>query len=60
MDKLKNYKVPRVDCLLAKLIKCGGKTLTDKVHELILLIWLTIRTGCGVRNHSFERYVIKV
>lgn len=38
-DKFKNYKAPRVDGLPAELIKCRGKTLIDKLHELILLPW---------------------
>jgi hypothetical protein len=37
--KLKNYKLPGIDQILAKVIQTGGDILLSKIHELIMSIW---------------------
>jgi hypothetical protein len=37
--KLKSYKSPGTDQILAKLIKAGGETLCSEIHKLICSIW---------------------
>jgi hypothetical protein len=37
--KLKSYKSPCTDQILAKLIKAGGETLCSEIHKLICSIW---------------------
>jgi hypothetical protein len=37
--KLKSYKFPGTDQILAKLIKAGGETLYSEIHRLICSIW---------------------
>jgi hypothetical protein len=37
--KLKRYKSPGSDQILAKLIQTGGEILHSKIHELIISIW---------------------
>jgi hypothetical protein len=39
IGKLKSYKSPGTDQILAKLIKAGGKTLCSEIHRLICCIW---------------------
>jgi hypothetical protein len=34
--KLKRYKFPGVDQILAELIKAGGETLCSEIHKLIV------------------------
>jgi hypothetical protein len=37
--KLKSYKSPGTDQILAELIKAGDETLCSEIHELICSIW---------------------
>jgi hypothetical protein len=37
--KLKKYKLPGSDEILAELIQAGGETLPSKIHKLINSIW---------------------
>jgi hypothetical protein len=37
--KLKSYKSPGTDQILAELIKAGGETLYSEIHRLICSIW---------------------
>jgi hypothetical protein len=37
--KLKRYKSPGTDQILAKLIKAGGEILCSEIHKLIPSIW---------------------
>jgi hypothetical protein len=37
--KLKRYKLPGVDQILAELIPAGGETIHSEIHRLINLIW---------------------
>jgi hypothetical protein len=37
--KLKSYKSPVTDHILAELIKAGGETLCSEIHKLIFSIW---------------------
>jgi dihydroorotase len=39
IGKLKRYKSPGTDKILAKLIKEGGETLYLEIHRLICFIW---------------------
>jgi hypothetical protein len=39
IGKLKSYKSPATDQILAKLIKTGGETLCSEIHKLICSIW---------------------
>jgi hypothetical protein len=39
IGKLKRYRSPGVDQILAELIQAGGETLCLEVHKLIKLIW---------------------
>jgi hypothetical protein len=39
IGKLKSYKSPGTDQILAKLIKAGSKTLYSKIYRLICSIW---------------------
>jgi hypothetical protein len=39
IGKLKSYKSPSADQILAELVKAGGKTLCSEVHKLICSIW---------------------
>jgi hypothetical protein len=39
IGKLKRYKSPGVDQILAELIQAGGGTLRSEIHKLIKLIW---------------------
>jgi hypothetical protein len=39
IGKLKSYKSPGTDNILAKLIKAGGETLYSDIHRLICCIW---------------------
>jgi hypothetical protein len=39
IGKLKRYKSPGIDRILAKLIKAGGETLYSEIHRLIHSIW---------------------
>jgi hypothetical protein len=39
IGKLKSYKSPGTDQILAKLIKAGGETLNSEIHRLICSIW---------------------
>jgi hypothetical protein len=38
-EKLKRYKSPGTDQILAKLIKAEGQTLHSEIHKLICSIW---------------------
>jgi hypothetical protein len=38
IGKLKRYKSPGVDQILAELIQAGGETLCSEIHKLIKLI----------------------
>jgi hypothetical protein len=37
--KLRSYKSPGTDQILAELIKAGGETLCSEIHRLICSIW---------------------
>jgi hypothetical protein len=39
IGKLKSYKFPGTDHILAELIKAGGETLHSEIHKLICSIW---------------------
>jgi hypothetical protein len=39
IGKLKSYKSPGTDQILAELIKAGGGTLCSEIHNLICSIW---------------------
>jgi hypothetical protein len=39
IGKLKSYKSPGTDQILAKLIKAGDETLYSEIHRLIFSIW---------------------
>jgi hypothetical protein len=39
IGKLKSYKFPGTDQILAELIKAGGETLCSEIHKLICSIW---------------------
>jgi hypothetical protein len=39
IGKLKSYKSPGTDQILAKLIKAGGETLCFEIHKLTCSIW---------------------
>jgi hypothetical protein len=39
IQKLRNYKSPGTDQILAKMIKAGGETLCSEIHRLICSIW---------------------
>jgi hypothetical protein len=39
IGKLKSYKAPGTDNILAELIKGGGETLYSEIHRLICCIW---------------------
>jgi hypothetical protein len=39
IGKLKSYKYPGTDNILAELIKAGGETLYSEIHRLICCIW---------------------
>jgi hypothetical protein len=39
IGKLKSYKSPGTDQILAKLIKAGSETLCSEIHKLICSIW---------------------
>ena len=39
IDKLKSHKSPRIDEILAELIKAGGGTICLEIHKLITSIW---------------------
>jgi hypothetical protein len=39
IEKLKGYKLPGIDQILAQLIHTGGNTLRSEIHELINSIW---------------------
>jgi hypothetical protein len=40
IGKLKSYKSPGTDQILAELIKAGGETLYSKIHSHICSIWI--------------------
>jgi hypothetical protein len=37
-EKMKRYKSPQIDQILAKLIKAGGETLCSEIHKLVCSI----------------------
>jgi hypothetical protein len=39
IGKLKSYKSPGTDQILAKLLKAGGETLYSETHRFICSIW---------------------
>jgi hypothetical protein len=39
IGKLRSYKSPGTDQILAELIKAGGETLYSEIHRLICCIW---------------------
>jgi hypothetical protein len=39
IGKLKSYKSPGTDQILAELIKAGSETLCSEIHKLICSIW---------------------
>jgi hypothetical protein len=39
IGKLKRYKLPGADWILAEMIQAGGKRLQSEIHKLIKLIW---------------------
>jgi hypothetical protein len=39
IGKLKNYKSPDTDHILAELIKAGGETLCSEIRRLICSVW---------------------
>jgi hypothetical protein len=39
IEKLKSYKSPSIDQILAILIKAGAETLCSEIHKLICSIW---------------------
>jgi hypothetical protein len=39
IGKLKSYKSPGTDQILAELIKAGGETLCSEIHKLVSSIW---------------------
>jgi hypothetical protein len=39
VEKLKRYKSPGTDKILAELIQAGGKTVCSEIHKLINSIW---------------------
>jgi hypothetical protein len=39
IEKLKRYKSPGIDQILAELIPAGGNTLYSEMHKLINSIW---------------------
>ena len=39
VEKLKRYKSPGTDQILAELIKAGGRTISNDINELINSIW---------------------
>jgi hypothetical protein len=58
IGKLKRYKSPDVDQILAELIQAGGKTFRSEFHKLIKLIWNRIiasvveRVNCGTDSQK--------
>ena len=39
VEKLKRHKSPGTDLILTELIKAGGRTICNDIHELINSIW---------------------
>jgi len=39
VEKLKRYKLPHIDEILAELIQTGGNTLRSEIHKFINSIW---------------------
>jgi hypothetical protein len=39
MAKLKRYKLPGADQILAEVIQTGGETLCSEIHKLINSVW---------------------
>jgi hypothetical protein len=39
IEKLKRYKSPGIDQILADLIQAGGETLRSEIHKLINCVW---------------------
>jgi hypothetical protein len=39
IEKLKSYKSPGTNQILAKLIRAGGETLNSEIHRLLCSIW---------------------
>ena len=39
IEKLKSHKSPGIDQIVAELIKAGGRTNCDEIHELMISIW---------------------
>jgi hypothetical protein len=39
IEKLKRYKSPGIDQILAELIKAGGSEISSEIHKLIISIW---------------------
>jgi hypothetical protein len=63
MAKLKRYKSPHSNQILAELIQGGGEILCSKIHKLINSIWNTKNCLISVSNpllYQFTRRVIKL
>ena len=39
IEKLKSHKSSGIDQIPAEMIKEGGRTIRDEIHELIISIW---------------------
>jgi hypothetical protein len=58
--KLKNYKSPGTDYILAELIQAGGEILLSAIHKLIKSIWNRkncLISGRSLLLHQFKKRV---
>jgi hypothetical protein len=54
IEKLKRYKSPRTDKVLAEVIQAGGNSLCFEIHKLINSIW---NNNCHSNKRNLSSYL---
>jgi hypothetical protein len=57
IEKLKRYKSPGIDQVLAKLIKAGGCKICSKIHELTIFFLFGTKRTFPNRGKSQSLYI---
>jgi hypothetical protein len=60
IGKLKSYKSPGIDQILAELIKAGCETLCSEIHRLIYSIWNKDSSGRNLLLYQFIKRAIRL